>query len=131
MQFQWWKALQFVQMSRHNCLRLTNFTLKRLQCILVHCPTVCKLRNCILRFACYECFQIRQLHIIRKWCGVKGTPKLAYPLMPLQWISIILLQFSPQEDGPFSLLTKVEQGRSPLLSLASVVERSDVESSGK
>ena len=93
MPFQWWEASQFLRMSSHNCLRLIKFTLERLHCILVHKATVCKFRICSLRFARHEHFQIRQPHIIQKWCGVNGTPKLAYPFMPLQWISFILRQF--------------------------------------
>ena len=88
-------------MSRHNSLWLTKFPLERLQCILVHSPTVCKFRICCLCFAHHECFQIRQLHIIRKWCRVNGTPKLAYPLMPLQWISVVLRQFPLRKTALF------------------------------
>ena len=96
MLLQWREATQFVKMGRHNCLWLTKVPLERLQCILVHLvhsPTVCKLHNCCLRFACHKRFQIRQLHIVREWCGVGSAFKLTNLLVPLQWVSLIMLHF--------------------------------------
>ena len=88
------KPLMFFQMSACNIVYLAIITFERLKRFFIYCAAIRKLGNRCLGLASYRRVPVHQFDIYREWCRVHSTPKLTDPLVPLQQLSVIVLQFS-------------------------------------